>query len=810
MKDWRYAFRLLHRAPAHSLVVIAVLAVGIGANIVTFGYYKTLTYSPIPGVHGSGTLHAIGARGPYGDLVSLSYLDYSDIRDRATSYTHVAGSSFAPFTIGRGADAQRAYGEIVTGNYFSMLGVGARHGRVLGPSDDRVPSGHPVVVLSHAFWQRDFDGDPAAVGRSIHVNNVPLTIVGVAGEAFHGTVVGLDIDFFVPLMMQPSLSGGWNGLDKPHAKLLLGLARPRPGVTLERARAELAAIGESIAAERPETELRERAAAILIRDSPQGLQTYSGPLVGLMGVIAIILLVVVCANVAGLVLVRTLVRRGEIAARLAMGASRTHIVRLLLIESLLLAVPGAWLGLQAPALVDGYLTDWQRLLAARIYIDLDGGAMVAAGLVLACLSAVLSGLLPGVTASRVNLSAAMNDGLSTRGPSATRLRAALVVCQVAMAVVLMVGATLVARSLGAARRADIGFDPRNVASVVVDVGTTGLQPIEQWTLLDRLRDDLRAMDGVEAVSLMRTPLLMVWDFGGREFIPEGHTRTGDDALTFPFNIVSPGHFQTLRIPLLAGRDFRSDESADRVAIVNETLARQFWGSPAGAVGKQLQTADWTTGMPVAMTVIGVARDIKYRHLKEQPHPYVYMPHSQAFASAMAVHVRSTNADAGLLERVRQRVRQSNAGMAVLEAQMLIDQTNLSFAMYDIAARVLRIVGLAAVALAALGIYGIVAYTVKQSAHEIGIRMAVGAERGHIVRRYIMGGARLSVVGAAIGVAIAVAGGQVLSVVLFNVSPTDVPSIAMATSLVVSVAIVSALLPAWRASRVDPLISLRRH
>ena len=808
--DVRYAVRLLTRAPAYSIVVIAVLALGIGANIVAFGYYRALALAPLPGVDGSARLHAVGTTTKGGDAEALSYDDYKYIRDRARSYEGLAGSNFDPLTLGRGTEARRVYGELVTGNYFPMLRVGAHHGRTLLPTDDVTPRRHPVVVLSYSLWQRQFDGDPSVVGRIIHLNNVPLTVVGIAAQDFHGSVVGLDIDLFVTVMMQPVLSGGWDALANPQAPLLFGLGRPRRGVDLEQARSELRLIGAQLAAHRPASELRERAMALPIRESPQGLQTYGGPLVGLLGITAILLLIVVCANVAGLVLVRTLGRRGEIAARLALGATRARITRLLLIESLILAIPGAWLGLQMPGTVHWYLVEWRSLVSAPIYVDLDAGSMVVVAVVLACASALLSGLMPGLSASRVDLAASMNDGLSPRGPASSRLRSGLVICQVAMALILMVGAALVVRSLSAARKADPGFDPRNVASVVIDVRAAGYDAPQGWNFYRRLQDDVRAMEGVESVSVMWLPLLMVWDFGGREFIPEGHSRTPDDNLRFGFNIVGADHFRLLRIPLLAGREFLPDESTARVAVINETFARRFWGAPAAALGKRIQSPDWLTGAPMSMTVVGVARDIKYARLSEPARPYVYLPHAQAYTPTMAIHVRSAGPATTLIERVRRHIRSADSNVPVLEAEMLEAQTRLSFAMYEVAARVLRVVGVVAVLLAALGIYGLVAYTVKQSAHEIGIRMAIGARQADIVRRYVRSGLWLALAGAAIGIAVSLAVGRVMTVLLFGVSPHDARSLAAATALVVSAATAAALVPAWRAAHVDPLISLRRH
>jgi hypothetical protein len=278
-------------------------------------------------------------------------------------------------------------------------------------------------------------------------------------------------------------------------------------------------------------------------------------------------------------------------------------------------------------------------------------------------------------------------------------------------------------------------------------------------------------------------------------------------MEFGFNIIGSDHFDTLRIPIIAGRDFQYEEPATRVAIVNETLARRFWGDPAAAIGRRIETADWTTRTPASMTVVGVVRDIKYTRLNEAAQPYVYLPFSQTYSPMMAVHVRAPQA-AALLDRLRRYVTTLDPNVLVVESRMLVEQTNLGFALYDTAARVLVIIGLAAVALAALGVYGLVAYTVKQSAQEIGIRMAIGAPRAHIVRRYLSGGVRLGALGVAIGIALAMAGSRLMSALLYGVSATDLPSFAAATAVVLGAALAASFVPAWRASRVNPLVSLR--
>ena len=810
-RDVRYAVRLLLRSPGYSLTVVAVLALGIGTNLVALGFYKALALTPLAGVTASSELLFITAQTNGGRSVPLSYHDYRYLRDHLDAYESLAASHFNGYSIGRGASAQRVYGEIVTGNYFEVLGVRAQHGRTLLRSDDVVRSGHPVTVISDSLWRRMFGADPGIVGRTIDVNTVPLTVVGIADAGFHGSVVGIDIELFVPIMMQPVLSGGWDALDLPRAQLVFGLGRPRDGITLDAARTEARLVGSRLAAEHPDEALQERAVVLPIQESPLGLQTYTVPLLGLLVATTLLLLIVVCANVAGLVLVRTLSRRGEIAARLALGASRGRIARLLLIENLLLAIPGGALAYWVPHLAEPSLLAARGTIAVRLHFNSEGALVVAAAVLLAGVSAALCGLFPAVNASRFDLASTLRDTLSPRGPAAGRLRILLVVSQVATSVVLLVGTALMLRTVDAARGADPGFDPRHVASVHVDLRPAGYGPEDGLVFYERLRADLRrSLDGVESVSLMRIPLLMVFDFGVREFTVEGDPRGGDETSQFPFNIVSPDHFRTLMIPLLAGRDFdqRDDVSSAAVTIVNETFARRFWGSPDAAIGRRVRTADWRSGVPEWMRVVGVARDIKYARLNEEPTPYVYLPFAQAYGANMLVHVRGVADTPTLVERVRQRIAMLDPNVPILEARPLAEQTALGTSIYEVAASVLGFVGIAALVLSALGIYGLVAYTVRQSSHEIGIRVAVGAPRTHILWRFLRRGLRLGVAGVAGGAALSLATSRVLSSLLFGVRPTDTPTLVAVAGTIVLVAAIACALPAWRASRLDPNVVLR--
>ena len=812
VRDVRYALRLLSRSPAHALVVTAVLALGIGTNLIVFGLFQALALTPLGGVPDSANLHFLVSTTAAGRDSALPYPDYRFLRDRMRAYDGVAGSYVQGWMLGRGAKATRVFGEFVTGNYFDVLGVRPQLGRVLAPSDDVVRRGHPVAVISDTLWRREFGADPAVIGRTIDINVIRLTVVGVTDPAFHGSAAGIATEVFVPYAMQPDQYGGVDDLDDPRTPWVFAVGRPRPGVTLGQARLEAAALSRQLEAERPVDGFSRRVTVVPVWQSPQGAQTYMLPAVTLMGAMSFLLLLVVCANVAGLVLVRNLARRGEIAARLALGAGRARIVRLLLVENVVLAVPGGLLGWWLPRLLEPYLAAAQPSTVSlpALYFNVGGGPVVIVTILLAFLGAFLSGLLPAFRAARVDLASALKDDLSPRGSARSRLRSALVVSQVAMSLLLLVATALVMRSLNAARQADPGFDPRNVASVTLDLLPAGYDDQRGRSFYQQLLERLRNDPGITAASVMKDPLLMLIDFNSREVLPEGYARRRADDMRFFFNVVGTDHFRTLGIPLLAGRDFtaRDDSAAPGVTIVNETLARRAWGTPEAAVGKRLQTTAWPQGEMEWRTVVGVARDIKYARLNEAPRPYLYLAHSQAFNFQMTIHARGVIGSAALLETVRRHVREIDADLPQLEATMLSDQIGLGLGVYDVTARTLGIVGGVAIGLMAIGIYGLVAYTVQQSRHDIGIRMAVGAGRSSILRRFLMRGLRLGLVGAAAGVATSMAVTRLMTGLLFGVSPTDLVSFAAAAAAVLIAALTASLMPAWRASRLDPLAALR--
>lgn len=808
VRDGRYAMRRLGRSPGYTLVVILVLALGIGTNIVAFGLFKALALKPLAGVVDAVELHFIGGVSSSGLRGGISYPDFKYLRQHNQSYSYVAGSSWQPFSMGEGARSERVWGELVTGHYFQLLGVQPQLGRLLEPSDEVAPGRHPVAVITDALWARMFGRDPAVIGRRVPVNGYPLTIVGVTPPDFRGSLVGIENGVFIPLMMHPQLSS-YSILDNPNASFLAGFGRPRPGIGLDAAQAESVVLAARLESRQPRPEMEQRLDVMPLWQSWYGAQTYMLPAVLVMGAMGTLLLVVVCANVAGLVSVRAVGRRAEVATRLALGASRVRIMRLLFIESLVLALAGATLGLLVPPMLEPFVGAAQASVPMPLFLNVEPDwTIVTFALALAGLTAVLFGIAPTLTGTRIDLAMVMKDGLSPRAAPRSRMRTALVVAQVAVSLVLIVGTGLMIRTLDAARRVDVGFDAANVTALSIDLNPNTYDDARGRRFYQDVLDALGGDHAIDSVSVSRLlPLMVVDNISTETFDVEGYPRRKDEDLTFGTNVVGPDYFNTLRIPLSAGREFerRDDTTAPLVVMVNETFAQRFWGSAAAAIGKRIQG-----GGDGWLSIVGVARDIKYARVDENPRPYVYFPSTQRYSTEMAIHARARGADPRLLDRVKGHLKALDPDVPILAARMLEEQTRFAVSIYDLVARMLGIFGAVAIALAALGIYGLIAYTVKESAHEIGVRTAVGASRGAILRRFLTRGVTLGVVGVLVGVLVALSVTRLMGTMLFGVAATDVASFAGASLLVLTTALLASLVPAWRGSRVDPIVALRHH
>jgi predicted permease len=817
VNDVRYAMRVLAKSPAFALTVMAVLTLGIGLNAAVFTMLKGMALTPIAGVAESGRLGIIVSETDTGRKAGLSYHDYRYVRDHDRAFSGLAASSLPIVNLGRGRSARPIYGELVSGNYFQVLGVRAERGRTLLPSDEIAPGRHPFVVLNDGLWRRDFGGDPDIVGKTIEINNYRLTVVGVADATFHGTIVSYDVEVFIPVMMAPQLGINLGSLQNTPSSDVLAdrragvldvLGHLRPGTTLANAAAQIDALSATLSRDGPLTDAGQRLKVIPIWQSPYGAQTYLLPALVVLSAMGLLVLLIACANIAGLVLVRGVSRRGEIAVRLALGATRTRIVRLLILENLVLAVPGAVLGVLLAWRGIPVLVDYAETLAApqRLFFNIEIDRLVIGfSALVACGSALVFGFVPALRSSRIDLVSVINQDSSPRGAARGRLRAGLVVAQVAVSLLLLVGAGLVMRSLESARRANPGFDASQVTSIGVDVRANGYNEARGRVFYRHLLEAARADPGIESATLAAFYPMNVVGTRAQRVAIDGYAPRRDEDLAFESNTVGPDYFRTLRINLMAGRAFegRDDETAAPVAVVNNTLAQRFWGGAANAIGKRVRVGDgdWRT-------VIGVAADVKYSRINEPPRPYAYLPFLQSYRSSMILHTRGPAPVANLVDQARARVAALDPDLPLVYAKPLAEQTRGALVIFEFMSAMLFLFGVAGMALAAMGIYGLVSYTVKQSTHEIGIRMALGATGLSVVRGFLGRGLRLGAVGAAFGIVAALGATRLLGAVLFGVSATDAISFARALAVVLGSAVVATIVPAWRAARTDPLRALR--
>ena len=808
-RDVAYALRLLRRTPGFALVVIAVLGIGVGANAAVFSLFKGVVLRPLPGVDHANRLGVVITRTTGGRIMPLTHPDFEYIRDHDQVFSSLAASRNQRLSIADARQNERVWTEMVSGRYFEMLGVDAQLGRVLGPGDDIAPGGHPVAVISDGLWRRMFSADPQIVGRTVRISSQTFTIVGVAHPGFRGSIVSMVVDLFVPLMMQPEVAPPGQ-LNRREAAMLMVLGRLKPGISLAMAAAQTEVLAGQLAAEFPMPEFSSRGSVIPLWRSPFGAQTYLLPAVGLLGAMGLLVLIVVCANLANLVFVRGLSRQTEIAMRLALGASRLRVMRLLFIENLALALPGAALGLG--------LSTW---LLAMVSFNDPGGAAPAAteldlsldrlvvgfALAAACFSTLLFGLWPSIRSSRLNLIAVIKQDGSSPARSRAQLRGALVAAEIAAALVLLISAGLLIRSVRAMETADVGFDARDVVSVQLDIKPDGYDDSRGRVFYDQLTNALRRSPGFEAAAMAAYPPLRLVPGGDvRRVTIEGYVARDNEDLSFQYNVVGPSYFTTLRIPMRAGREFDEHDTLDAplAAIVNETLARRFWGSPESAIAKRFRSGrGW-------WTIVGVAADIKYFRVNEPPQPFMYVALAQNYRSEMMVHARAVAGSGNLVDLGRRAVSAHDPSLTLLQVATLADQVKTGMGIQQLASLGLTAFGGLAIGLAALGLFGLVSYTVKQSTREIGIRIALGASHTSVVGRFLKRGVQLASIGAVVGIGIAAVSTRFMSALLYGVGALDVATFAGAAAVVIGIAAVSAGVAASRAATVEPTVALRQN
>ena len=811
LQDLRYGARMALKSPGLTFAAVLTLAIGIAANTTVFSWIDSILLRPLPGITNSAEVVAFESVRANGDAITTSYPDYRDYRDHLTLLDGLAGASPTPLSIGDADHSERVWGEFVTGNYFHVLGVKPLLGRVFSPNEyGDTQGGYPVAVISYGLWNRRFHRDPGVAGQRIRVNRQELTIVGVAPEHFIGTITGIGFEVWIPVMMASQLNAipDWMVRDR-QSRILLGVARMKKGVTIQQARAEVAALAHQIARIEPATNQGISATLLPLWQGHFGAQaTMLGPLRVLMAVCAVVLLIV-CANVANLLLARTMARQQEFAMRIALGAGRIRLARQLLTESLILAVFGGLAGvLLSQWMIHslGYLVPRSELPMA---LDVRMNGDILAFSILLCVAAcVLSGIAPALQSARADLNEVLKQG-GRGGSSAAkprRIRSTLVIAEVAMALVAIISAGLFARSFQIARQINPGFDTHNVIVTHLYLSAAGYSVPDRKLFCQRLRQRLESEPGIAAVTYADMIPLGFYPGPWEPLEVEGYVPGQSENMQIYRNVVAPGYFGVLGIPLLDGRDFteQDDLASQRVMIVNETFVRRFFRA-GFAIGRRVH------GWGQWFTVIGVVKDSKYQTPNESPLPYFYVPFRQVYRAdlGIALYVRAAGDINQAFGTMRSEIRSMDANVGVYDAMPLAEFITASLFAQKMAATLLAGLGIFALVLAAVGLYSVMAYSITQRTEEIGIRMALGARSRDVLGLMIRQGMGLTIAGLAVGAAGAFAVTRLASPLLVHVSATD-PSIFCGAALfLAAIALAATYLPARRASRIDPNQALRR-
>jgi predicted permease len=810
-QDIRYGARRLGRSPLFALTAALSLAIGIGANTTIFAIGSALLLRPLPGVVAPSRLVDIGRTQDGKDFDTSSYPNYVDIRTRATTLSDIYAYRLEsqPMGLGGREGADRIYGSVVSANYFTVLGTQPVLGRLLVPADDEgAPGSHPVIVIGYDLWQGRFAGRRDVIGQVVPLNGYPFTIVGVAPRGFQGTTL-MRSDVWLPItsahLGTPRQDSGQ--LRSRRASWLLLGGRLRDGVTVAQANEELQAIGASLTREFPEENRGRGLRALPSSVVPGHIDVFAGFLGVLMVLVGLVLLIA-CVNLSGMLLARGAARRREVAVRLAIGASRGRLARQLLTETLLLFAGGCALGLLASRWLRGVLLALLPQLPVPVGIDMPIDFRVLAFAIgISLVAAVAAGLLPALQASSPDVVGALKaEGHGTVG-GRLRLRSVFLVGQVAMSLVLVLTAGLFLRALGRAAAVDPGFSSANVDVVVFDLSLAQYTDTTGPVFVDRLLARTSSLPGVRSAALVTDLPLDGGRMGFGSVRTPGYRRGDSDRIDADWNVVSPGAFRTLELRLVRGRDFTDADraGAPRVVIVNEAMARAVWGT-TDAVGRTVEVNDSDVDRWETATVVGVAADAHLIGLDAAAEPYIYVPLAQRYAPRLALLVKTQGATA--IPGIRAIFRELNPNLPVNQALPLEEVTAVGLIPQRIVAAVAGSLGLVGLLLAAIGIYGVAAYNVARRIREIGVRVALGADRRSILALVLRQGLGLTAAGVLLGV---IAGGvlaQVLRALLFGVGALDPVAFGIAAAIFLLVAAAATAGPAWRAARVDPMQALR--
>ena len=815
-QDLRYAFRAFGKSPWFASLAVVTLALGIAVNTSIFSIINGFLMRPMPVPHPEQlTVLSLQQAGDK-SLQSFSYPDYLDLRDQSSSFSDII--AYRVTLAGLTADnrGDHCIATRVTGNYFSMLGVQPALGRLILPTEGQTPGADPILVLGYSYWQKRFTGNKSVIGKQVEANGHPLTIVGVAPKEFHGTYSIVDSDLYVPLSAsigtkdEKQVENTW--MQRSERSLSL-MARLKPGTKLKNAQASLDVVAQRLAEQHPDTDKGIAIRAFpeqLARPEPDPDNTLPSVALAFMALAALVLLVA-CFNVTNVLLVRATARQREMAIRAALGAGRVRLVRQYLTESLLLALLGAGGGMLLGYWAMRFLssiplgTDLPLQLKflpdVRVYFFALGAALVAG---------VIVGVFPALRVARHDVSSVLHDG--GRGSSGGRrrqfLRGSLVVAQVAGSLVLLIVAGLFIRSLGKAQNIYLGFESSQVLDFSLDVQQIGYQESQGRAFYRELESRLRALPGVVSVAqAFSVPMGVMSTFDSLN-IERHPAQPGQQPPSVQYNMVTPGYFDTLHIPVRHGRAFtESDEEKTlAVAVVNQTMAKKFWPDE-DPLGKRFSTKGPSGPF---IEVVGVVQDGKYKGVIEVPQPHFYLPLSQAYIPLRTFHIRTAVPPESLSTQVQSQVRELAPSLAISEMQTLDQalQGLNGFLFFRLGAQLTGTMGLLGLILAVVGVYSVASYAAVQRTQEIGIRMAIGATPGDILKMVLRQGLGTVGIGLLAGLVAAFAGTRLLGDLFYGVAPNDPVTYAAVAALLLAVVLLACWIPARRATRVSPVIALR--
>lgn len=816
--DVRYTIKWLVRSPGFTAVAVASLAIGIGFNTALFSIIDALLLRPLP-IERPDQIVDVYTRSTDGDTYATSsYPDFVDFRNQNQVFTGMAGYSPAIAAVKTSDQSRLTLGEVVTGNYFELLGVRAAVGRTLQPQDD-VLGAPRVVMISHRIWTKEYGGDPQAIGRTIRIHGQLYSIVGVAPKGFIGMVPMLQPEMWIPMAwveeiepagiqaVVPSPTGNTR-LERRGQRWMFIKGRLKDGQTAASAESNLQVIMQQLTVAHPKTnEKMPISVAANVRVHPQADQALRPVAVGLMLGIGLVLLVA-CANVTNMLLARASGRQREIGIRLAIGASRGRLVRQLLTESVVLALVGAAAGIGLAALLLKVVATLPTPMPVPLALALEIDSRVLLYTIgVATIAGLIAGLAPALRATKPNLAAEMKGDLPLASATGRRwsLRDVLVAAQTAVTLVLLVAAGLLTRSIIEARRVDVGFRPTKVAALSVDLGLIGYDEARSKQLYDRAIERVAAIPGVEsAARALRQPLAI--NYSRNSIFFADRMKPGDVAIPVSATSVDHNYFETLGIPLLRGRNFNATDvpTAPRTAIVTEAFVRTYWPGEDG-IGKRFRQRN---AEGPEFEIVGVVGDYKVETMGEKPTPYIHYSMQQRPFTAEVLIARTSGDPAALLAAMRREVLTLEPQTVIIEALTMNAQVEATLMPARMAAQTAMVVGIVAMVLAAIGLYGVIAYAVAKRTREIGIRMALGAAPGGVIGLVMRQGLTVAIAGTAAGVLLAGLGARAIASTLYGVSALDPLAWGGALTLSLVSAAAANFVPARRASKVDPSIALR--